>query len=259
VAATLLALTTLSITLVRDAPTRRIILGLVSASLIMGLATLANLGTLAPHGEGGRLWYVPLVWLVLAWGVWLSRSSDRRSLLIAVFSMLLPILACTTQTSPLLRHVQQTQCALRDIAAQTPAWADAHPGLTLLILPDHVGPVVMARNAQGALMLPPVQAQSYFYRVLPTLPQEIALRHTQFHQGLGTRLAQYQPQIVDLDTLARLLEPTDTARWPEHYACWDMQQRRWRTLPAPDTQDATQWTAALHAHAISCGASAPAR
>jgi putative flippase GtrA len=258
-ALTLLALAAMCIAVLRGVPARRVAISLLLACVGMALATLMNLGAMPSNGESGRLWYVPIAWLLLALGVVLSTLKVRaRRIALTVLALGIMPLAFY-QIGLLNQAVQRAQHDLRDIAARVAPWAETHIGLTLLIVPDHVGPMVMARNAQGALVLPPIQAQGYLHRVLLTLPQEIALRRDQLARGLGTRLVEHGSRAVDRDTLARLLEPTDIVRWPDHYACWDMQHRAWRALTAPDTSDTTQWIANLQRQAQRCSAADFAR
>ena len=47
----------------------RLSVALIGASAGLVVATLLNLGGMSPSGEGGRLGYAPVAWLVLAFGV----------------------------------------------------------------------------------------------------------------------------------------------------------------------------------------------
>jgi hypothetical protein len=236
----------------RIAAMRRSTLVLLTAWAGMLLATLWNLGGVSATGEGGRLWYVPDAWLALALGVMLLSAQSTWRRVVSVIASVLLLTAMVPQTLALQSAAQRVQHDMRQLATTIPTWAAAHPGLTMLILPDHVGPMVMGRNAQGGLVLPPIQAQGYLHRVLPTLPQELVARHAQLQQGLATRLDELQPSALNTTVLTRMLQPTGVAHWPEHYACWDTEQRMLRTLPAPPTTDASAWVAELERAARAC-------
>ena len=116
--------------------------------------------------------------------------------------------------------------------------------LTLLLLDENYGPVVMTRNAQGWLALPPVQSMTLLHRVLPTLPKELDARYGQLSTGLASRLDRIRPSRLDAAELSRLFEP-DAVRWPAHYACWSAQAGRIVEISAPDPGDRAQWVDAL--------------
>ena len=130
-------------------------------------------------------------------------------------------------------------------------WATLHPGLTLLVIDGARGAVVTGRNAQGALVLPPIQQEPLLHRMLPTLPAEIESRYDQLQQGLATRLDALRPSFVDAGVLQRLAAH-DTARWPEHYGCWSASERRIVELPAPDPAQRRAWADAVRETAARC-------
>jgi len=130
-------------------------------------------------------------------------------------------------------------------------WADDHPGLTLLIVDGERGPVVTGRNAQGGLVLPPIQQQPLLHRVLPTLPAEIELRYDQLDSGLATRLDARRPSFVDSAVLKDLAAP-DAARWPDFYACWSTREARIVELPKPDVTHRNEWAPNLRQSLSRC-------
>ncbi|MFU8831883.1 MAG: GtrA family protein, partial [Wenzhouxiangella sp.] len=127
-------------------PQFRLALGLVAAGAGLGLATLVGLGGLEAGGEGGRLLYGPLAWVVTGLGVGLA-AIPRQSLVATcmVVAALLGSLL-TVQQIAAYRAVQDSARALVDAV---PQHVQEHPGLTLLLVPDTVGFVVAFRNAQG--------------------------------------------------------------------------------------------------------------
>jgi hypothetical protein len=124
--------------------------------------------------------------------------------------------------------------------------------LTLLVIADREGPVVTTRNGQGGLVLPPVQADALLHRVLPTLPEEIELRHAQMENGLATRLEKVRPAAFDA-TNVDLISVPDVATWPEHYGCWHSASRRIVTLEPPGSTRREEWIAAVRRGIARCG------
>lgn len=207
-------------------------LGLASGGLI--LATLINLGGLSNSGEGGRLLYGSLAWASLAIGALAqplmpqkkspeNKSPNNKS----VFTLAIACWAIVLSSSILLlqnqigqfRNAQQNNFRL---SQAIPDWAEHHPGLTVLIVPDRLASVVALRNAQGALAMPPIQPEPYLHRVLPTLTTEVQNRPGQFQQGLAWQLTEQPPQNLNTPTLARLFQP-GPSRLPDRIACWNGQ------------------------------------
>jgi len=251
----LLAGATVTILLATHGAQRSLAAALFVASAGLCAATLLNLGGLHPSGEGGRLLYSPFAWLALALGVGgAAPRTGRREQPARRFGLALLLAATLTGTWVLERELRFARDAQRDVQALALAvheWALAHPGLTLLFVDGQRGPVVTARNAQGGLVLPPVQPEPLLHRILPTLPVEIELRHDQLDGGLAARLAELRPSHVDAGVLKELAE-RDGARWPDHYACWSSRERRIVAFPAPDPAERPAWASAIRAAIMQC-------
>ena len=251
----LLAAATATILLATRGAQRSLAAALFAASAGLCAATLLNLGGLAASGEGGRLAYTPLAWLALALGVGgAAPATGQRPSTARAAGLVLLTAATITGAWVLERELRFARDAQRDVEALALAvrpWTLAHPGLTLLVIEGQHGPVVTGRNAQGGLVLPPIQPEPLLHRILPTLPSELELRYDQLDRGLATRLEQLQPAHVDASTLRQLAEP-DRAAWPDHYACWSSRERLIVPLPAPDATQRERWTSALRAAIARC-------
>ena len=125
-------------------------------------------------------------------------------------------------------------------------------GLTLLVIPERRDGIVTTRNAQGGLVLPPVQPQSLLHRVLPTLPEEIELRHAQLGNGLATRLDKVRPAAFDAEQI-RLISVADVPLWPQHYGCWDSTSQKIIAIDAPEPAQSAHWAAELRKGIVRCG------
>ena len=238
-------------------PRFRLVLALACASGGLAVATLLNVGSMSSNGEGGRLGYGPIAWLAIAIGVSLSREqspslrSARFQLACTACLTIALLTGCATLWGQ-LRGVWDAQRGMRMITQSVVPWAESHPGLTMLLVPDSDGVVVMARNAQAGLVLEPIQTQPYLHRVLPTLSTEVQLRQEQFCQGMAQRLEIVRPRFAGARELASLAERAETV-WPRHVACWSLSQRKIIPLLAPPL-DATcdAWLSSIRAEVDKC-------
>lgn len=235
-------------------------LALLVASGGMTLATILNLGSFLAHGEGGRLSYGPIAWAALALGVLALRdpgtAASRWRAAGAVTLALAAVLGCTLQVMQLAR-VRDAQDGLAALVAALPGYLDTHPGYTLLLAPETDGQVVLLRNGQGALALPPLQPEGLLHRVLPTLPGDIGERYQRIAGGMITQFQTLRFQHLEGSEAARLLDPAP-ARWPDHHACWSQAERRIIELPTPFPVDSAAWTEAVRASLAECSIPLPA-
>ncbi len=228
----------------------KLALGLVAAGVGLALATLLNLGGLEASGEGGRLAYGPVAWMMTGLGVGLAalpRQDPRTWRLTISACMALTVLLGAILTAQQIGSYRAVQDSVRDLVAEVPEHLRQHPGLTLLLVPDTVGFVVAFRNAQGGIVMPPLQDQPMLHRMLPTLPHEMDARQQQLAAGLATRLTQLPPATLDDEALARLLEPAEPGA-PDHIACWATNDRRVLVIPTPSTD----WHSAASAALVTC-------
>lgn len=244
---------------IASAQTRWLALALIAASGGMALATLLNLGSFQAHGEGGRLSYGPMAWAAVSLGVllWMpaaARASRMQRL--ASILVMLSVFLGVALLIPQLTRVRTAQQGLAALAVTMPEDLAAHPGYTLLLVPEIDGQTVILRNGQGAIALPPIQVEGLLDRVLPTLPGEIEQRYLQIANGMVTRFIEGRFQHLEGNEVAQLFDPA-TPRWPDRYACWSQRERRIIDLPAPDAADAAVWSARLRAALPLCGIDTP--
>ncbi len=229
-------------------------LALLAASGGMALATLLNLGSFLAHGEGGRLSYGPIAWAALAVGVLLLSTPGvaaarwRRS---GALSLTLAVALGGVLLVAQLARVRIAQSGLATLVEALPAFLSAHPGYTLLLAPETDGQVVLLRNGQGALALPPLQREGLLHQVLPTLPGDLDERHPRIAGGMITQFQTLRFQHLEGRDVARLLDPAPP-RWPDHYACWSQSERRIIELQAPDPANRAGWTQALRTDLVRC-------
>jgi putative flippase GtrA len=210
----------------------RLSLALLAGAGGLVLATLINLGALEASGEGGRLAYAPLAWWFAGLGLALAGIAP---MLLTLALLLACVVTSAVLTSQQLAQYRSVQDGVDELVGKLPDHADQHPGLTLLLVPDRVAFVVAFRNAQGGMVMPPVQNEPMLHRILPTLPDELALREQQLASGLATRLQEIRPQTLEPDIMQALFEPAD-ARRIDHLACWNARNHRLIVLEPPSGQ-----------------------
>ena len=109
----------------------------------------------------------------------------------------------------------------------------------MVVIPENRGAVVLFRNGQGGIVLPPVQEKAILDRVVPAMPVDIPKRYGEFANGLATRLVKVAPTQANAEVLKQLLQP-DEPRWPD-ILCWSPHEHRLVPLPAPDHADRNRW------------------
>ena len=243
--------------MLRPLPQWRLAFALAAASGGLAVATLLNLGGMSANGEGGRLTYGPVAWLMIAVGVFVSHPKSlaaraSRWPQAATAALSLALLTGFVVLWGQLGAAWRAQAGMRMMTQSIPPWAASHAGLTMLLVPDHDGAVVIARNAQGGMVLEPIQRQPYLHRVLPTLASETPLRQQQFCGGMAPRLEIVRPRLLDNQTLASIAVRADTV-WPEHVACWSKSlQKIVPLLSPPKDVSCEAWLASVKPAIESC-------
>ena len=239
--------------------TTRLSLGLACASAGLALATLLNLGAMSPSGEGGRLAYGPMAWLAITVGVAMAGTMvpplGAYPRWVAAASAATMVAAIASGSAALWQtnlSVLDAQANMRAMTQSIPSWAESHPGMTMLFVPENNGAVVLSRNAQGSIALEPIQKQPYLHRVLPTLASEIQYRQAYFCGGMARRLEIFRQHLTRINRQDANLDPPDNI-WPTHAACWSRSRAMIVSLPAP-AMDVTcaAWIATLRSDIENC-------
>jgi hypothetical protein len=258
-----------------------IVLGLWLATMRDGtrgvaplLATLAMLASscalLLPHmlgfepnGIGGRLFYQPAAFYAAALGL-----ASREALAELWRRRVAASIACACAIALFVaslwwgfkgaRDYLEAQWSMRDVAGAIAKVAARSPAsaFDLVIVPDAVGRVPFARNAQAGLMLPPIQARDLSRKLLVQTDAEIAAIDRSIDGGVLAAL-----RSVGLETFMEL--PPGSHAWPRlapsRYLCWDAWRRRMIELPVGEPQPGKVGAALGAAYAASDCARRPAR
>jgi hypothetical protein len=231
----------------------RLPLTLFAAAAGMIAATLLNVGGLMPSGEGGRLFHTPAAWIAVGIGVALAAHPPGRRRAAALVSLVAAVALALPLQQALLGQAVGAQQGLRDTVSALPALDERLDEPVLLLVPDRLGPVVVGRNAQGALVMPPLQPRPLLARILPTLPGELAGRHAQYGtEGLLDVFERLDLQYWDLDAFLGYDGPR-RPRWPSRIACWSQREGVLVDFAAPPAEPQDAWAPTILAEAVAAG------
>jgi len=103
--------------------------------------------------------------------------------------------------------------ALAQVAGSTPP-----DGYAFVVIPDHVGAIPFGRNAQGGLMLPPVQERPLGAKLVVQTDQELARWPDLFERDIIGRLRREPATSVAANLLTPKVPPPHAL--PDRYFCW---------------------------------------
>ena len=144
----------------------------------------------------------------------------------------------------------RTHSPTRSAAELTPA-----DGYTFVVAPDHVGPIPCARNAQGGLILPPVQTRALSPRLIVQTPDGLAQWPDLFERDVVGRLKRESLGAV----VAHLRSPkvAPPFAFPDRYFCWSPRERALVPLPSMHDAGLAGWDAAWKRELAAAGCGDP--
>ena len=190
----------------------------------IAFAVLAAFALLLPHwqwagnGEGGRVLLAIGAIASVAAALPLA-SADRPRGLAWIAAIVLLGSQWMLAQSAVARWVQagdDTRAlsgALARVAAET-----TPEGYAFVVLPDHVGAIPFGRNAQGGLMLPPVQAASIAPKLIVQTGDELARWPDLFTRDIIGRLRREPVTSVAANPLTPKVPPPHAL--PDRWFCW---------------------------------------
>ncbi len=196
-----------------------------------------------PNGEGGRVLYAIGAIAMPGLALPLAASGPRlRTLAWLCAAVLLA-------SEYVLAHegVERWARAGNDARALVDALgaaAELTPadGYTFVVAPDHVGAIPFARNAQGGLILPPVQSRSLSPQLIVQTPDGLAQWPDLFERDIVGRLKR-----GSLGAVVANLRPPKVAppyALPDRYFCWSPRERALVPLPLMHETGFANWDAA---------------
>ncbi|MEP6941781.1 MAG: hypothetical protein ABI981_02530 [Betaproteobacteria bacterium] len=227
---------------------------LARALAALALAAVAGMGMLLlqlawpANGEGGRVFYE--VWAMWTAALALALASERApvralaaaALLVAVTAGVLLANAAIDRRVIAGRDLDALRVELARVAADVPAQSYA-----FVVVPDHLGAIPFARNAQAGLLLPPLQAAPLAPRVIVQTPLELDRWPDLFTRDIIARLRR-EPL---LEIAANLLTPRTEGphAMPDRFFCFNPRTHALAALQldfAPGLADwDAQWRRAL--------------
>ncbi len=196
----------------------------------------------SPNGEGGRVLYA--IGAIAAAGLTLPLAAAGprlRALAWACASVLVAseYLLAQGGVERWVRAGNDARAlavALAETAATTPA-----DGYAFVVIPDHVGPIPFGRNAQGGLILPPVQARPLSPKLIVQTPDGLAQWPELFARDIVGRLRRESLASV----VANLLAPSVSAPYalPDRYLCWSPRAGALVRLPIVREAGLANWDA----------------
>ena len=124
--------------------------------------------------------------------------------------------------------------ALAQLAQSTPP-----TGYAFVVIPDHVGAIPFGRNAQGGLMLPPVQDRPLGAKLVVQTDQELARWPDLFERDIIGRLRRESATSVAANPLTPKVPPPYAL--PDRYLCWSSDAQALKPITLALAPDLANW------------------
>ena len=137
----------------------------------------------------------------------------------------------------------QAGAEVRALIAALGKTADALPAgsYAFVIVPDHLGSIPFARNAQGGLMSPPVQARPLSSQLVVQLAEDLPRWPDLLERNIVGRLKSEPLASVTADPQAPGTSPPRAV--PDHFFCWSPRSHTLVALPLAFAADFRDWDA----------------
>jgi hypothetical protein len=208
---------------------RRVLVALV-LTFLAALAMLFSHTGWSVTGEGGRTLYALAAIAALAVATPL-RTPDRR-LRIAAWIVAAVLLASSfVLTQAAVERRAQAGAEVRALIGALAQTADAVPAgsYAFVIVPDHLGSIPFARNAQGGLMLPPVQPRPLSAQLIVQLADDLPAWPAQLQKNIVGRLKTESIWDVAADREASGAKLPPAV--PDLFFCWSPHSHALVALP----------------------------
>lgn len=200
------------------------------------LAPASSFTIILGNGEGMRHLYMPWAMFSLFFGMVLAHYRFRTLLL-----SLLLLMALWGQWRMVTLWQDASGQMLR-ISEAIPALADGidEDQFALLLLPDHVQAVPFGRNAQGSLVMPPIQDESFLPKLAGLTPNQFEEWTESLNQNV-IRSLKGSESLAGLDGFLGVY-------------CWQTVNGQFHKLSAmPNFDDATAWKKPIMTEAVQAG------
>jgi len=137
------------------------------------LALLTQVGPGESSGTGARLLYIAIPWQMALLSLPLLFDTGRiYRIIMTGFLLLTTLMHCMV----IQQWITASQVS-KKVVNLVPVMAQSvdQDNWSLLLVPDHIGAALLARNAQAAMVLPPFQRQVYLDSVVPFIWRDLEL------------------------------------------------------------------------------------
>jgi hypothetical protein len=215
----------------------------LAATVVGAFAMLLAQVPWSSNGEGGRVLYA--IGAVAIVGLSFPLSSAGPQLRAVAWGCAGVLLASEFMlASAVIERWRRTGDDARELAVALAETAAAVPadGYAFVVIPDHIGAIPFGRNAQGGLMLPPVQAQPLSPKLIVQTPDGLARWPDLFERDIIGRLRREPLRDVVAHLDAPKVPPPHPH--PDRYFCWSPSSAALVRLPPLHEVGPGQWDAA---------------
>jgi hypothetical protein len=222
------------------------------AAIVWSLALLLpHLSGLSASGEGGRLFYTTCALASILLGLpFGSGATDRTPNLLPralTFLGLAVVVANGVLLDAALGDWRSAGTQMRRLLAPLPGLYESmrEDEFVILIAPDAVGSVPFARNANGAMVVRPIQPRTLVSKMIVFLPEDVPSIPAKLGQQLIPRLKQYAVDKASQKLAAEVEDRLNVpSMWPSRVQCWRRESSAWATLELPEGwRDPARWRA----------------
>ena len=169
------------------------------------------------------------------------RSPDRRLRTASWIVAIVLLGSGFLLTQGAVERRAQAGAEVRALIAALAKTADAVPASSyaFVIVPDHLGSIPFARNAQGGLMLPPVQSRSLSPQLVVQLADDLPAWPAQLEKNIIARLKAEPLSDVAADRGAAATQLPPAV--PDRYFCWSPRGHALVELPLSFREGFSDW------------------
>ncbi len=237
----------------RERAAARAFVGIAGAMVVTLALLLPHLSGLSPNGEGGRLFYSTgaMTAILLALPLTGRELNGRHVRSTRLLSLAMMVLI-GVQAFLLWSSLHDWRRAGGQMGRLVHALPDLAKRLgseryALLFAPDAIGAAPFIRNANGGMVLPPVQQQPLLNRILIFSPSAAGGIPVLINKRMIPVLKSHS--LEDATAQLRQADPSEdpVTLWPTDLFCWDVEKGELKTVILVEGwRDAARWIPALH-------------
>jgi len=217
----------------------RVLVAVVAAFLAASALLFSHWGW-SHDGEGGRVLYALAAIAALAVALPL-RSSDGGLRAVAWVVALVLLGSGLMLTRAAVARRAQAGAEVKELIAALATTAEGIPATSygFVIVPDRIGSIPFARNAQGGLMLPPVQRQSLSPKLVVQLAEDIPKWSELLENNIIARLKSEPLEDVTANPQAPGIRQSREV--PDRFFCWNTKTHALVAMPLAFAPGYSDW------------------